>query len=142
MILSTNDGGLNWQPFNDGLIDGTFVMDISISPSNRKLRLATHGKGVFERDMLPITITGISEILQDTELEIGPNPAISSININIMGSSKVESLTSYDVKGNRVRVINKPENNSLINLDGIQSGKYFIVAEQGGKRIVKSFIKL
>jgi hypothetical protein len=39
-----------WTPYNDGLIDATMVMDLAVA-SNNKLRLGTHGKGLWETDM-------------------------------------------------------------------------------------------
>ncbi|MBI3189845.1 MAG: T9SS type A sorting domain-containing protein, partial [Ignavibacteriales bacterium] len=58
VFLST-DGGTTWNNFSDGLPDAVLVSDITYSPSNRVLRVATHGNGVFERK-LPATLPALS----------------------------------------------------------------------------------
>ena len=52
-VFVSTDGGSSWLAFNDGLTDAVLVSDLSISPSNRMLRLTTHGNGLFER-RLPV----------------------------------------------------------------------------------------
>lgn len=141
-IYYSIDGGLNWIAFNDGLIDGTFVMDISISPLNRKLRLATHGKGVFERDMLPVTITGLDETAEQFEIETGPNPATNYIDVIFYDLTGVKNLTVYDCSGKTIMKLKESGDKCRINLEGIASGKYFIRAERGTAFQSKTFIKL
>jgi photosystem II stability/assembly factor-like uncharacterized protein len=51
VYVSTN-GGSTWSGFNEGLPDAVIVADLVISPSNRALRVATHGNGVWERKLL------------------------------------------------------------------------------------------
>jgi Secretion system C-terminal sorting domain len=41
---------LNWTPYNEGFTDATLVSDLLVT-SNNKLRLATHGRGLWERDL-------------------------------------------------------------------------------------------
>jgi hypothetical protein len=141
-IYVSIDAGLNWQPFSDGLIDGTLVMDISISPSDRKLRLATHGKGIYQRDMLPVTITGTAELNTGSEIEIGPNPAISEIYISVEKNETVNKIVIYDTGGKLVKTISHPSGLTTVKLEGWKKGKYFVVAEGMNQRKIKSFIKL
>jgi photosystem II stability/assembly factor-like uncharacterized protein len=51
VYVSTNSG-TTWASFSSGLPDAVIVADLAISPSNRTLRVATHGNGVWERKML------------------------------------------------------------------------------------------
>jgi hypothetical protein len=51
-VYVSTDYGCSWQQFNDHLPSAVLVMDLSISPSNRKLRAVTHGNGVYERSLL------------------------------------------------------------------------------------------
>jgi photosystem II stability/assembly factor-like uncharacterized protein len=51
VYVSTN-GGTSWSGFSEGLPDAVIVADLTISPSNRALRVATHGNGVWERKLL------------------------------------------------------------------------------------------
>ena len=141
-IYTSIDGGLNWQPFNEGLIDATFVMDISLSPSNRKLRLATHGKGVYERDMLPVTITGTPEVTAGILISVSPNPATDFINISASGITTELPAKILDIKGRVVRTFMLKPALQTLGLQDLESGRYFLVAEKGNQRIVNYFIKL
>lgn len=51
-VYVSTDGGQSWQEFSEGLPEAIIAFDLSISPLNRKLRVATHGHGVFERDLI------------------------------------------------------------------------------------------
>ncbi|MDW8240738.1 MAG: hypothetical protein RMM98_14100 [Acidobacteriota bacterium] len=51
-VYVSTDGGRSWQNFSEGLLDAVAAFDLSISPSNRMLRVATHGNGVFERRLI------------------------------------------------------------------------------------------
>ena len=42
-----------WTSYNDGFPDGVMVSDIVFTPSPRKIRLATFGRGLWERDLAP-----------------------------------------------------------------------------------------
>jgi hypothetical protein len=46
-VWHSADSGLNWEPFENGLPDAP-VFDLQIHPTQRLLRAATHGRGVYE----------------------------------------------------------------------------------------------
>jgi photosystem II stability/assembly factor-like uncharacterized protein len=46
-VWHTSDGGLNWRPLENGLPDAP-VFDLQLHSSQRLLRAATHGRGVYE----------------------------------------------------------------------------------------------
>ena len=46
-VYYSTDGGLNWAPFGTGLPRVT-VFDMKIQDANRSLRVATHGRGMWE----------------------------------------------------------------------------------------------
>jgi len=46
-VYNSTDGGLNWVPFGIGL-PRSAVFDIKIQNTNRLLRVATHGRGMWE----------------------------------------------------------------------------------------------
>jgi hypothetical protein len=50
-VYFSNDGGANWSPFGSGL-PRSAVFDLKIQPSFRILRAATHGRGVWETDLV------------------------------------------------------------------------------------------
>jgi photosystem II stability/assembly factor-like uncharacterized protein len=133
------DGGLNWQPFNDGLTDATLVMDITVSPSNRKLRLATHGKGVYERDMLPVTITGIEDVAS-TEVSVYPNPVATELHVNIQ-SGTTANITITDNKGALVYQAKQVKTNMTIPVKTWRSGTYLVKTDDGKKVTTTKVVK-
>lgn len=42
----------NWQSYNLGFNDAVMVSDILTTPDNTKLRIATHGRGIWQNDVL------------------------------------------------------------------------------------------
>ena len=51
-VYVSSDGGATWSSFSEGLPDAVITADLSVSPSNRMLRIATHGNGVYQRELL------------------------------------------------------------------------------------------
>jgi photosystem II stability/assembly factor-like uncharacterized protein len=51
-VYFTADAGATWVQLDLGLPEAVLIGDLSISPSNRVLRAATHGQGVYERALL------------------------------------------------------------------------------------------
>ncbi|MHC4350745.1 MAG: hypothetical protein ACYS15_19760 [Planctomycetota bacterium] len=51
-VYFTPDEGATWGQLATGLSEAVLAHELNISPVNRKLRLFTHGQGVFERDLL------------------------------------------------------------------------------------------
>ncbi|TAK64031.1 MAG: T9SS type A sorting domain-containing protein, partial [Bacteroidetes bacterium] len=60
-VYISTDGGASWNSFSDGLPDAVLVSDVTYSASNRTLRVATHGNGIFERK-LPDSFPAVSLI--------------------------------------------------------------------------------
>ena len=50
-VWHSDDGGLNWKPFQNGLPECP-VFDLQIHPTHRLLRAALHGRGVYEIALL------------------------------------------------------------------------------------------
>ncbi|MBN1352816.1 T9SS type A sorting domain-containing protein [candidate division KSB1 bacterium] len=125
------DGGANWQEFQEGLPDAVIAMDLAISPVNRKLRVATHGNGAYERDLLdalPSHIAHDKPIARDFVLEQNyPNPfnATTKIRYWLPKSSRV-NLIIYNSLGQEVKTLveNKYQEagNYTINWDGTNNG--------------------
>jgi hypothetical protein len=46
-VFRSTDGGQSWQPFSNGL-PRVAVFDIKLQNANRVLRIATHGRGIWE----------------------------------------------------------------------------------------------
>ncbi len=83
-VFVSLDGGDSWQTFSDGLVDAVIVMDLSISPSNRKLRCVTHGSGVFERPLIsepiPVELTSFTAVINNDGVLLNWNTSTETNN--------------------------------------------------------------
>ncbi|MCB0720735.1 MAG: T9SS type A sorting domain-containing protein [Ignavibacteriae bacterium] len=107
-VYVTTNGGTNWQEFKVGMPDASIVMDLSISKLNRKLRAATHGSGVWERDLLS-PMVGITPISSELDYNLGqnyPNPfnPETKINYSIKKAGNVQ-IVIYDILGKEVATL-------------------------------------
>jgi FG-GAP-like repeat len=50
-VYSSTNGGANWVPINNSQLPRVAVFDMSIQPTSRILRIATHGRGIWEYDL-------------------------------------------------------------------------------------------
>lgn len=51
-VFASTDEGDTWINYSSGLPDACIVMSLGFTPATRKLRIATHGNGAYETDML------------------------------------------------------------------------------------------
>lgn len=49
-VYRSLDGGASWQPFNDGM-PRVSIFDMAIHPIHRFIRVATHGRGIYEMNL-------------------------------------------------------------------------------------------
>jgi photosystem II stability/assembly factor-like uncharacterized protein len=54
-VFASTDGGLNWFPYSESL-PRVAVFDIAFQANHRVLRIATHGRGIWERVPLPVPV--------------------------------------------------------------------------------------
>lgn len=50
-VFISKDGGITWEDYSMGLTDAVLGMHLSLSPAINKIRLATHGNGVYEGNL-------------------------------------------------------------------------------------------
>ena len=105
MYVSTN-GGTNWYEYRTGM-PYTLIFDVTIVNVSRKLRIATHGNGIWERRLIanPVAIQN-HETETPTEYKLFqnyPNPfnPVTTIKYQIPKSGFV-SLKVYDILGKEV----------------------------------------
>ena len=105
-VFVSLDGGLSWEAFEEGLPSPIMVFDLTISPLNRKLRLASHGNGAFQRDLIEEELVAVFPVEPDKEegMRIWPNPVLDEVNISFPINKKGSySLNLYDAKGQLIR---------------------------------------
>jgi len=132
-VYASYDGGDSWQSINGNLPDAVFAMDLIVSVSNRKLRLATHGNGAYEMD-LPQGANNESGSVFPERIRLGnnyPNPfnPVTTIPYELSEQSFV-SLKVYDISGRLVRtLVNRIQGVGEFNIPfdaaGLSSGTYF-----------------
>lgn len=135
-VYASIDGGMSWEPYMDGLPSGVLAMDITVSLPAGKLRLATHGHGVMEGNLLSDEV-GTIDTYKISKLSCFPNPSDGRFSLNWKGSAALEATWQlFDEKG-RVVVPEgffrlSPNEPLSLNLD-IPAGLYYLVVQAKGK---------
>lgn len=140
-VYASLDGGKSWMEFSDGLPDAVIAMDLVISPSNNKLRVATHGNGVYQRSLLdsPAAVEAKETATPENfGLEQNyPNPFNSSTVIPFsLAQEETVSLSVYNSQGQKVKDLflnqRRPAGRHEIRWDGrgtdgqpVAGGAYF-----------------
>lgn len=133
VYVSEDEGG-NWSLFNEGLPETVLAMHLSISPSNQKLRLATHGNGVYQVDLIgkELTSSNSQPYIPSFQLfQNYPNPVLinTTIGYELQENSSI-SLKIFDLQG---KLIQTPISNQysqkgvqeiVINMGDFDTGAY------------------
>lgn len=82
-VYYSPDAGVTWENFSDALPDATMVVDLNVSPANRKLRIATHGRGIYQRDFVSFPLDVEIVPAANVQLNIYPNPASEWLHIEL-----------------------------------------------------------
>jgi hypothetical protein len=77
-VWRSTNGGREWGVFSEGLPDAG-VMDLLLHNPRRLLRVATHGRGVWERTLLDTPTQGVELYVRSTQLDQGRRPAINGL---------------------------------------------------------------
>ncbi len=145
-VFVSKDYGENWEIFQTGISDAIMVFDLKISPSNRKLRLASHGNGAYERDLLSEPVANKDIVSIFTSMDVYPNPTTDFVNIlyNLKSTKKI-GIYITNVAGEIQQKIldikqNKGEHQLKIDLNSLSKGVYFVVLESQGNTISRKVI--
>lgn len=132
-VYASEDAGGTWYPFMEELPEAVLAMHLSISPANQKLRVATHGNGVYQTDLIGKIISSVTEKNSLPQINLAqnfPNPVIEQTTIPIdVAIQSTLSLKIYDIKGRLIQeVINKQVlqggHQIPVNLKHLPSGNY------------------
>lgn len=147
-VYYSENGGTSWEVFSDLLPEATMIYDLNVSPSNRKLRIATHGRGIWERDFVndPLSVSDFSIV--SSNIVLYPNPATNNVTIEIQANDNFNFVTVvvYTFLGQKIASLyNGPLNvgRNKISWDGLNtnpSGSYLVVVETGNTSISKTLI--
>lgn len=147
-IYYSLDGGSSWATYNDGLPEVVMAMDLIISPANRKLRLATHGSGIYEGNLALETVSTDPDVTAVvSSLRHYPNPVSgpSSFDVGLKTRTTV-SMDLYDLQGRLITNL-LPEQSvsgdqrTTVDLSGVPAGQYIYTLKgktADGKSIVLS----
>ncbi|PHI18481.1 hypothetical protein CEQ90_17860 [Lewinellaceae bacterium SD302] len=131
-VYASLDGGETWEGFQEGLYDAVMVFDLKISPTNRKLRAATHGNGAFQRDLVE-PATGTQNIAASLpEVSIFPNPAREQTNLRFrLTDTRQLNIRLLDLQGRVIRQLATEtfangEHSLPIPVTDLASGNYFL----------------
>jgi len=106
-VYASTDGGENWEVYSDGLPEVVLVMHLSISPSNRKLRVATHGTGVYQGDLLDASPPVATNDLKNaalTSFKNYPNPVSVESRISFVLEQKSDlAIALYNNDGKLIQ---------------------------------------
>jgi len=91
-VYMSSDGGANWAPYGTGL-PRSAVFDLQIQPSNRLLRAATHGRGVWDTALIG---AGPSTLQFQTGADsVAEGPVSKSITITRTGDLSTPASVNY-----------------------------------------------
>jgi hypothetical protein len=93
-VYVSTDGGANWNPFGTGL-PRSAVFDLAIQPSNRILRAATHGRGVWEI-ALGATSPPPTVRLTASDFPVSENVAAGFVTVSVIREGDATSAASVN----------------------------------------------
>jgi photosystem II stability/assembly factor-like uncharacterized protein len=149
-VFVSRDGGGSWSAFTEGLPDALMIMDLVISPSDRTLRAATHGNGMYSRRLernpvaaepgVPGGAAGIRVV--------GPNPfgASSAVEVALPSASAVR-VQLFDAAGRRVATLadgrlGAGRHRLQIDGRGLAAGVYVARMELDGRRFAAQLTRV
>lgn len=148
LYVSLN-GGETWAPHGIGPDGAVMVMHLSLSPANDKIRIATHGLGVYQIDLADEPVTGVSPSPAVMQLlPLNPNPAsnASTASWEIARQAAKGRLALYDLQGKLIKVVQQGtwapgRHQCEIPVSGLAKGVYLVCLEAQGKRLVQRLVK-
>lgn len=145
-VYFSENGGNSWEIFSDALPEATMIYDLNVSPSNRKLRIATHGHGIWQRDFVNDPL-GVDEFTLDSSIRIYPNPSTAKVNLDVNFENAYSSATIelYSVLGQKVADIysggiNVGTNNFSFDVSKLKAGVYFVTLRTNDHSASKQLI--
>lgn len=112
--------GSSWQPFNNGL-PMTQVLDIEINYTAQKMSIGTHGRGIWQADLLD-PLVGVDEADTFSNWRVYPNPNNGEI-LYLDTNDQPEQVIIYDPS---MREIARYTNTQRVDVSHLSEGMYLI----------------
>lgn len=156
-VYVSTDRGMTWERFSAGLPEAVLTVDLSYSGSNRKLRVATHGNGVYERGLLDDIAVATEREAVPSSFALAqnyPNPFSNETTIAYtLTAPKTVTLTIYNSQGQVVRTLVdqafREAGGHQIRWKGLDhanapvaSGVYFYRLETGEASVTRQMVRL
>lgn len=148
-VFVSVDNGSTWMSYMEGLTDAIMAFDLKISPSNRKLRVGTHGNGMYQRDLLeePLVNT-YSPDLAVTKMEVFPNPFQQQTTIQYeLKTAQNIKIRVVDATGRLVQILEEErrlagQHQTVFIAGNLASGMYYVqLMTEGGVATEKVIIQ-
>ena len=129
-----------WQPYSTNL-PNVIINELEINSADGKIYAGTYGRGLWASPYVPHLLNTTS-LLNDTDVEIFPNPVKNSVTINFRKGAEAD-FRIYDQLGKLLRYhpnvyISQPHS---IDISELNSGIYFIRINSDIGTITKRLIK-
>jgi len=141
-VFVSRNAGATWEAFTAGLPESVIVMDLVISPSDRTLRAATHGNGMYSRrlERNPVASESAPGGGAPVLRVAGPNPFREASALEVVLAAPAEvRLELFDAAGRRVAVLGEGRRGAgrhRFALDGrrLAAGAYAARLDADGRR--------
>ncbi len=140
--LSSN-GDFILKPGKSGGLKGDFYYNAKGGNGNVKIRFYAINNPQVADTFTMISKawnTGLNKVKRSNDVAFFPNPASKEITLKYTASKPLE-VTVYNVLGNSIKTFTHQGNETVINLDDLQKGMYFIRFMDNGNLFTKSFTK-
>ncbi len=139
-VYASFDSGNTWEPYSTGIAEAVMAMHLSIAPG-RKLRVATHGLGVYECSLRDIV--GVEKVPLSPAVVLEPpfpNPAKAQFRLPLLLNSKAEvRLRAVGPAGQEVYKrawgLSGGAHQLEVNVSLWAPGQYILEAWSGAERI-------
>lgn len=116
-----------WIYFSDGL-PNVIVNELEINPVNRKIKAATFGRGVWESNLMDMTVLNVAKEKKH-QFKIFPNPTDGMVHIELSEIPETAILINLiDMKGNAVwkHQMQSREHSFDLQLPQLLNGNYML----------------
>jgi len=131
--------GSAWQPMNQGL-PLTQVLDIDIQYSAGKIRIGTHGRGVFETDILDPLLSIDNH--ESTDFKLYPNPiGTDLLKLELYNLTSQIQMEIRDIQGKLMQTQNVGNGVTGIDVSGLAAGIYTIILQGDNQFTTQKLVK-